>query len=87
MPRLPADIRISLKQRGGNTFRIELVRNPFNRRFWVRVGGKRSAKLPEATATEIADRIRRWLVGSLESSDQTALEFDTLRDLPIPPDD
>ena len=65
VPRLPADFRISLKCRGGKTHRIELVRNPFNQRFWVRRNGKQSIKLPEATATEIADQIRRWLVGGL----------------------
>jgi hypothetical protein len=64
MSRLPADIRISLKRQGGRTHRIELVRYPFQKRFWVRRDGKQSAKLPEATATEIAEQIRRWLVGS-----------------------
>ena len=62
MPRIPADLRISLKRRGGKTHRIELIRNPFSPRFWVRVDGKNATKLPEATATEIADRIRRWIV-------------------------
>jgi len=87
MARLPADIRISLKRRGGKTHRVELVRNPFNQRFWVRVGGRGSAKLPEATATEIADRIRRWLIGSLDLTDQAALGFDILPELRILPDD
>ena len=32
MSRPPADLRISLKQRGGPTFRIELIRVPFTRR-------------------------------------------------------
>ena len=49
---------------------MELVRNPFNQRFWVRTNGKQSLKLPEATATEIANQIRRWLVGTLEWADQ-----------------
>ena len=75
MPRLPADFRISLKRRGGKTQRIELVRNPFNQRFWVRRNGKQSLKLPEATATEIADHIRRWLAGTLESSSHGPPEF------------
>ena len=48
MPRLPADIRISLKRRGGKTDRIELVRNPFKQRFWVRRNGRRSARLRTA---------------------------------------
>ena len=81
MPRLPADIRISLKRRGGKTHRIELVRNPFNQRFWVRRNGKQSAKLPEATATEIADHIRRWLVGAM--SEQGPPGFAILPELPI----
>jgi hypothetical protein len=62
MPRLPADIRISLKKRGGRTHRIELVRQPVGKRYWIRRDGKESAKLPEATASQIAERIRRWLV-------------------------
>jgi len=85
MPRLPADIRISLKRRGGKTCRIELVRNPFKQRFWVRRDGKQSAKMPEATATEIADQIRRWLVGTLALTDQGPPELAILPDLPIQP--
>jgi hypothetical protein len=59
--------------------------NPFNQRFWVRRNGKQSLKLPEATATEIADHIRRWLVGTLELSDHGWLEFAILPELPIQP--
>jgi hypothetical protein len=62
MSRLPAHIRISLKKRGGPTHRIELIRQPVGRRYWIRRNGKESAKVPEATATQIAERIRRWLV-------------------------
>ena len=82
MPRLPADFRISLKRRGGKTHRIELVRNPFNQRFWVRRNGKQSSKLPEATATEIADQIRRWLVGTVELADHGLPELAILPELP-----
>ena len=64
VPRLPADIRISLKKRGGKTYRIELIRQPTGRRFWVRKDGKHSSKVPEATATQVAERIRRWLVAN-----------------------
>ena len=64
MSRLPADIRISLKKQGGPTYRIELVRQPVGRRYWVRRDGKHSKKVPEATATQIAERIRRWLVAN-----------------------
>ena len=62
MPRLRADIRISLKKRGGPTHRIELIRQPVGKRYWIRRDGKDSAKLPEVTASQIAERIRRWLV-------------------------
>jgi hypothetical protein len=59
MPQLTADIRISLKKRGGSTHRIELVRQPVGKRYWIRRDGKPSTKVPEATASQIADRIRR----------------------------
>ena len=62
MPRLPAEIRISLKKRGGRTHRIELIRQPLGKRYWIRRDGKDSTKLPDATASQIAERIRRWLV-------------------------
>ena len=64
MPRLEADIRISLKKRGDHTYRIELIRQPIRRRYWVRRDGKYSTKVREATATQIAERIRRWLVAN-----------------------
>ncbi len=58
MPRLPADIRISLKERGGPTYRIELVQLPVvGRRYWVRRNGKHSTEVPEATATQIASDV------------------------------
>jgi hypothetical protein len=53
-----------LKKRGGKTYRIELIRQPTGRRFWVRKDGKHSSKVPEATATQVAERIRRWLVAN-----------------------
>ncbi len=61
MSRPSASIRISLKERGGPTHRIELVKIPFTKRFRIRRNGTKSAKLPEATATEVAEEIRRWL--------------------------
>lgn len=61
MPRLKADIRISVKVHGKRCRKLELVRQPVGARYWVRIDGKRSEKLPEATATEVADRIRRWI--------------------------
>lgn len=65
MPRLAADIRIRLKVRGGKTQRAELIRQPVGRHCRIRRDGRASARAPEATATEIADRIRRWLVADL----------------------
>ena len=56
MPRLPADVRISLKKRGQRTFKIELIRQRLGQRFWVRRDGKRSQRVPETSATEIAER-------------------------------
>ena len=61
MPRVPADFRISWKRRGGKTHRIELVRQANGLRFAVRRDGKRSRDLPVATASQVAQRIRRWL--------------------------
>jgi len=61
-PQISADIRISLKKRGGPTYRIELVRQPVGKRYWIRRNGRHSTKVPEATASQIAERIRRWLV-------------------------
>jgi hypothetical protein len=54
MPRVEADVCITLKRRGMKTHRIELIRLPVGRRFRVRTDGKLSSKLPEATATEVA---------------------------------
>ena len=59
VPRIPADIRISLKKRGGQTYRIELVRQSVGRRY-----GKYSTKVPERAATEIAEPICHWLVAN-----------------------
>ena len=60
MPRLPADFRISLKRRGGKTYRIELVRNPFNQRFWVRKNvSVRESPVPMATESWQRGSLRR----------------------------
>ena len=61
MSRPPAGIRISLKERGRPTLRIELVKIPFTKRFRIRRNGSKSKKLPEGTATEVAEEIRHWL--------------------------
>ena len=64
VPRLPADIRISLKKRDGPTYRIELVQQPVGRRNWGRRDGKYSTGVPDATASQIAERIGRWPVAN-----------------------
>jgi hypothetical protein len=53
----------------------------------VRRNGKLSLKLPEATATEIADQIRRWLVGTMDLSDLSPSGLAILRELLIQPAD
>lgn len=62
MPRLPADVRISLKKRGGPTHRIELVQQPVGKRYWIRRDRQDSAELPVATVSQTAERIHRLLV-------------------------
>ncbi len=67
-----ARFRISLKdQLGGETLKIELipapnetpfVSNPAAGRYRIRVNGRASTKVKEATLTDIFDRLRRWLV-------------------------
>ena len=78
MSRQAADIRISLKHSGGKTYRIELIRQPFRRRFWIRCDGRKLKKMPEATETEIAEAIRKWLVAEQDKPlvlEQTLLDF------------
>lgn len=62
MPRPQAHIRSSVRFQGKSTRTLELIRQPIGSRYWVRLDGKRSARLPEAIATEIADRLRWWVV-------------------------
>jgi hypothetical protein len=57
VPRLQAGIRTSLKKRGETTQRIELVRQPMERRYWFCRGGRYSAKVPNAAATQVAERM------------------------------
>ena len=81
MPRMPADIRISLKERGGPTQRSELVRQPVGKRYWTRRDGKDSAKVPEASwraAASCCFRSARWsdIRSSRRSSRMIRLESD-----------
>ena len=61
VPRLRADIGIGPKKRGGQTYGIDLIRQPMRRRYWGHRDGSYSAEVPEATATYIAEHVRRWL--------------------------
>jgi hypothetical protein len=61
LPRLKADVRISVKVRGKPCRKIERLRQSFGRRYWIRVDGRTSVKLAEGTPTQIADRLHRWI--------------------------
>ncbi len=67
MARVPADIRISSRKREQPTDRIELIRTFDGRRYRIRRNGTKSKKLPEATASQIAEALRKWLVSELKA--------------------
>jgi hypothetical protein len=72
MGRLRARFRLSVKdQVTGESLKVELipapndtpfVSNPAAGRYRVRVNGKASTNLKDATLTEVFIRLRRWLV-------------------------
>ncbi len=72
MARPRARFRLSLKdQREGETLKIELIpapnetpfaSNPAALRYRIRVNGRVSTKVKDATLTEVFNRLRRWLV-------------------------
>jgi len=64
MPQLPAEWRISIKHHpSGRSFKIELIRFPNQQRRWfVRFNGKKSARIPDGTLSEILTQIRRMMV-------------------------
>ena len=51
--RLVSDVRISVKVRGGKCHRLELIKHPLAKRYWLRFNGANSRKMPDATKTEI----------------------------------
>lgn len=51
--RLVADVRISVKVRGGKCHRLELIKQPMAKRYWLRFDGRNSRKMPESTKTEV----------------------------------
>lgn len=66
MPIAKADVRISVRIRNKKTRKIELISLPYGDRFWVRIDGERSVKLPETTVTEVTDKLRQWICKGLK---------------------
>ncbi|MBK8474928.1 MAG: hypothetical protein IPL39_01090 [Opitutaceae bacterium] len=70
MPTSPARFRISIKDQHTRTgLKVELIDAPGpwgERRYKVRLNGKPAAKVPEATLSEVFDRLRRWTVSRAE---------------------
>lgn len=72
MGRPGARFRLSLKDhQSGESLKVELipapnetpfVSNPAAKRYRIRVNGKASTKVKEATLTEVFNRLRGWLV-------------------------
>lgn len=72
MGRPGARFRLSLKDhQTGESLKVELIpapyetpfaSNPAAKRYRIRVNGKASLKVNEATLTEVFNRLRRWLV-------------------------
>lgn len=63
MARMEADYRISIKaHKSGKLHKIELIRMPNCKRFWIRYNGINSAKVPEgATITWVSNEIRKLI--------------------------
>ena len=70
MPTSPARFRISIKDQHTRTgLKVELIDAPGawgERRYKVRLNGKPAVKVPEATLSEVFDRLRRWTVRRAE---------------------
>lgn len=63
MARMEADFRISIKARkSGKSHKIELIRMPNCKRFWIRYNGVNSVKVPAgATLTWVSNEIRKLI--------------------------
>jgi hypothetical protein len=70
MPTSPARFRISIKdQHTGTGLKVELIDAPGiwgERRYRIRLNGRPAAKVPEATLSEVFNRLRRWTVNQAE---------------------
>ena len=66
MPKDAARFRLSIKDhKTGDGIKVELLeaKGLWGERRWrLRQNGRVPAKLPEATLTQVFDRLRRWLV-------------------------
>ena len=70
---------LSLKdQASGESLKVKLIpapnetpfaSNPAAKRYRIRINGKASTKVKEATLTEVFDRLRRWLVTRAKRSE------------------
>lgn len=62
MPRADHRFAVTVRDRyTGEQWTIHLVQQLVAGRFWVRRGGRRSAKMPEATATAVGREIGAWI--------------------------
>ncbi len=55
--------------------RVELIQISTTKRFWIRRDRRKSARMSEATASQVAKQNRRWLVGSLDLKEQEYLDL------------
>ena len=65
MPRPAPRFRISVTDcRTRRRLVVELIEPPFPaaRRYWLRVNGRKAARVPEASLTTVFHRLRAWLV-------------------------
>ena len=60
MPRLPAEIRISLKNAWA-THRIELIRQPVGKRYWISQATRTPPSCPRFGESDGSHDARRWL--------------------------
>ncbi len=83
MPRAKARYRISVKDNlTGHRLRLELVEQPWPGRFWLRVDGKLSPRLPGASLSQVCDRLRRWLARPQRRTSQSPAGISQMANTP-----
>ena len=60
--RLQSDFRVSVKHKDGRVQKIELIRQPIGKKFWIRVGGKNTEDRKGVTLSEFFAELRKWFV-------------------------